>query len=229
MAYQYFDYSKSWVSTTYNFRGPRGLQGQQGQRGEPGPDGKQGIPGIPGERGLGLVILGIKEEATFPDPRTVRRDGAYIVGDPQHLWAITGLGTGADPLMWTDLGLYTLTSSQSSAAGGKMYLHRVDYGFNDYSGGSGEVYFDLYLPTSTPLNSSTVWSYLPSTPDASYMTCTGVRYNNNSNEIIYCLAYLHEYEEYYTLGMLTLDPSTGYTNTVYGFSESHFKDTVYDL
>lgn len=120
--YQYLPMSGGWFSSGVNLKGPKGIQGEMGQRGPAGPQGPSGAIGPTGPRGLGLVILGNDAQLPLPSPVTVRRDGAYLVNvsGEKHLYAITGTGSPSDPLVWEDLGVYTLTSS---GGGSTLYRH----------------------------------------------------------------------------------------------------------
>lgn len=120
--YYKFDDAPGYWEAAGSIIGPKGLQGEMGQRGPTGPQGPSGAIGPTGPRGLGLVILGNDAQLPLPSPVTVRRDGAYLVnvGGEKHLYAITGTGSPSDPLVWEDLGVYTLTSS---GGGSTLYRH----------------------------------------------------------------------------------------------------------
>ena len=113
-----------WADQGYSITGPKGDKGDKGDRGPQGEQGIQGPIGPTGPRGLGLVILGeLNNVDALPSPASVRRDGAYLIGSPKHLWAITGTTT----LVWEDLGEYALTSS---GGGSKLYLHNLTLYFS---------------------------------------------------------------------------------------------------
>lgn len=144
-----------------NIRGPQGIQGNQGPAGPQGAQGPQGPVGAQGARGLGLVILGtdLASVDNLPSPTSVRRDGAYLVGNPKHLWAITG----TTELQWEDLGAFNATPSLPE---GKLYMHNCSIRFNIWGG--------------TTINFNPIYSTNPEriTKD-NYKTYPGVVWNTN--------------------------------------------------
>lgn len=232
--FQYFDYSQTWVQTNYNVKGPQGLQGERGLQGLKGDPGTIGPQGPKGDRGLGLVILGdnLSSVNELPTPTSVRRDGAYLIGTPKHLWAITGVGTAADPLKWEDLGEYTLTSSGGGAV--SLYYHRVYVNFNTGSGGSGYFYFTITTSSPDPITSTYIYNKLVPSDNEHGWSVTGViNTQYNGTGIVYAIGNIHEYDEYYTSTVeyfyIDSNSQSLYSGTDYTLSISSVSDKVTEV
>lgn len=171
--YKYSDTPGYWESAG-DIRGPQGYRGERGPQGPQGLQGIQGNKGDTGERGLGLVILGndLASVNSLPSPTTVRRDGAYLVNinNEKHLYAITGLGTAASPLIWEDLGVYALTSS---GGGSTLYRHDLEIRCPSYYGiCNAFITIINTTPYSINADSNPIYQYvgvgrIPATGDAS--------------------------------------------------------------
>lgn len=94
--------SGGWSIST-NIKGAQGIQGPQGPQGVPGargPQGAKGDTGIPGSAVNIIDILSSVED--LPNPTTVARDAAYLIGD--NIYIITGTGTD---LVWKNAGIFS--------------------------------------------------------------------------------------------------------------------------
>ena len=100
--------SGSAASPTISFafeipQGAQGIQGIQGPQGAQGIQGIQGIQGPKGDPGSIYTILGVlASEGDLPNPASVLRTGAYLVGvsDPYDVYVIIG----TNDLEWINLG-----------------------------------------------------------------------------------------------------------------------------
>ena len=223
LTYQWFDYTQSWASTGYNFKGPQGLQGERGPKGDKGDPGQTGPTGPAGERGLGLVILGTLDSVSnLPAPNSVRRDGSYIikVDGVDHLYAITGTST----LTWEDLGVYTLTSSGGGGSA-TLYKHDITAIYNGSNVTYLEIYYTTYSSSAEPITSQQLMDMFYAIPEGRSVGVIGRGDANGSTVIPIRLSYMHEYDEYYTLALEYLS-SDWYTSMEYGVWFSTVIDTV---
>ena len=229
LVYQWYENSSSWISTGINLKGPQGLQGERGLQGPKGDPGTIGPQGPKGDRGLGLVILGdnLASVGDLPAPTSVRRDGAYLIGTPKHLWAITGVGNTADPLKWEDLGVYTLTSSGGGAV--SLYYHRVYVNFSTGSGGSGYFCFTLTTSSPDPITSTYIYNKLVPSDDEHGWSVTGViNTSYNGTGIIYAIGNIHEYDEYYTSTVEYFYMDSNSQSLSYGMEYTLYINSVLD-
>ena len=84
-------------------QGAQGIQGSQGPAGATGERGPQGLQGPKGDPGYLYTIIGQEDTAQdLPDPSTVRRDSAFLIGyqEPYDVYVIIG----TDNLEWISLG-----------------------------------------------------------------------------------------------------------------------------
>ncbi len=88
-------------------QGPMGLQGPKGDKGDKGDTGATGATGPRGPAGITYIIIDqVETTSELPDPGTVSRNGAFLVGSsaPYHLYIITGVSS----LQWFDAGQVAL-------------------------------------------------------------------------------------------------------------------------
>ncbi|MBO7693608.1 MAG: collagen-like protein, partial [Methanobrevibacter sp.] len=94
---------------SFLFSIPTGQRGEQGVQGIQGPQGPQGVKGNTGDKGekgdpgyLYTIIDQVDTSSELPDPSTVRRDAAFLVGyqEPYDVYVIIG----TDNLEWISLG-----------------------------------------------------------------------------------------------------------------------------
>ena len=94
---------------SFLFSIPKGQKGDQGVQGIQGPQGPQGVKGNTGDKGekgdpgyLYTIIDQVDTSSELPDPSTVRRDAAFLVGyqEPYDVYVIIG----TDNLEWISLG-----------------------------------------------------------------------------------------------------------------------------
>lgn len=95
-----------------NIKGPEGRQGVQGIQGKQGERGEQGIQGVPGPAGPIVDLVGIIPDVSqLPTGAaaieefvaTYGRQGAYLVGEPKMVYALTGPDSN---LQWEELGMF---------------------------------------------------------------------------------------------------------------------------
>lgn len=90
-------------SLSGNIRGPQGIQGPQGIVGPQGIQGVQGPKGDKGETGDAFTIIGTLPNINqLPDPTTVARNTAYLIGTAQPYMLYVIVGT--DALTWQNVG-----------------------------------------------------------------------------------------------------------------------------
>ena len=95
-----------------NIIGPQGETGPKGDAGPAGPQGPQGPAGKQGSPSQNIVILGTVSSITqLPDPTTVGRNSAYLVGtgDTYDLFVITGTNN----LLWQNAGPFNVGTAVS--------------------------------------------------------------------------------------------------------------------
>lgn len=93
----------NWVNTV-NLKGAQGIQGIQGLQGPTGPQGVQGVQGPQGPAGDSFTIIGtLTSTNQLPDPTTVPRNNAYLIGtdlEGYNLYVIVG----TTDLSWKNAG-----------------------------------------------------------------------------------------------------------------------------
>jgi hypothetical protein len=101
-------------------KGEQGIQGVQGVKGDKGEKGDKGDTGAQGEIGPtapAYHIIGIVTSTSgLPLPTTLKDlTGAYLVGDPQHLYC--QVGKTLEEAIWTDLGELNLNVWEINSEG----------------------------------------------------------------------------------------------------------------
>ena len=101
-------------------KGEQGIQGIQGVKGDKGEKGDKGDTGAQGEIGPtapAYHIIGIVTSTSgLPLPTTLKDlTGAYLVGDPQHLYC--QVGKTLEEAIWTDLGELNLNVWEINSEG----------------------------------------------------------------------------------------------------------------
>lgn len=112
------------ISFTFSIpQGPQGIQGAQGIQGPVGPQGIQGPVGPKGDPGTIYTIIDqVNSVDDLPNPATVSRTGAYLVGLAEPYAVYVTMGTGND-LEWINIGpsaisMTTHVLSQTNAMNG---------------------------------------------------------------------------------------------------------------
>lgn len=100
-----------------NIRGPQGMTGVQGIRGPEGPQGPAGPQGPEGPSGQSFYVIGtLASTEELPDPSSVERSGAYLVGNNDDGYDIYIIMGEAD-VTWFNAGSFTGQEGPQGPAG----------------------------------------------------------------------------------------------------------------